>query len=757
MATTEGWARTIPRRLYATLSVEDGPGVLYELASLDSQVFCQPSSTLKVKLFAKRNSHEDLLIAQAPVQLGSHSDGTEFDAPSVESGLRESPVLVFKITVSNRFTDNSDVTAMRASLDVNPKLIKAFADRRWNHDFGAVMGLVEIGRSRFERFIARKESVLQLVEVVGRASVLVADWDDPELDEKRPNQHRVSQALFSAIYQSLHLLWTLSEDNLAERLSDKSVEAIRLRREELATLAERMKSNQQLDTQAQFFSISVEVAGLHDHNIINSLRSAQDAGVSTSKVCLRDTRVAILSRIRSWALHPTSERTLMLHGAAGKGKSAIVHTIARELQSEGLAVTPFFAFNRSVPDRSSSQLIPSWAKHLETSPSTTKQAQLQHKPGLANVVDDVANAAQTLFECAALLCRELTARQATSAVARTEFLRRLKETPGMSLYDSYRAILAMHFNKEDTEMVKLFRRVMAWVLLVRSPQSHRVFNAFGTALLPPYQQPDVDKVLHWLGSLLSGNTSEEDPIPPPHTSLRDFLLDVTKSGVFSVDLGPHSQEDLSWACLKIMNTGLQFNLCRLPTSFALNEQVEYLPQRVKNYISPRLSYACLATAYYLRSTQGPAVSIWSRLITEILGACVVLYMNTSLAVLLATVLASFHYKDGTLSAISRALLLAVNPLHPVEPLFLTTRFCMGTSRDGPGAILLLFLDWTTILGDEQLKMTVEDYMKFEKRFGDGCRLSAPQVYISGLLFCPKDSIVWERVPLISCGLPRSPW
>jgi hypothetical protein len=39
-------------------------------------------------------------------------------------------------------------------------------------------------------------------------------------------------------------------------------------------------------------------------------------------------------------------------------------------------------------------------------------------------------------------------------------------------------------------------------------------------------------------------------------------------------------------------------------------------------------------------------------------------------------------------------------------------------------------------------MTVEDYMKFEKRFGDGCRLSAPQVYISGLLFCPKDSIVW---------------
>ncbi|KAJ7856833.1 hypothetical protein B0H14DRAFT_2164982, partial [Mycena olivaceomarginata] len=58
------------------------------------------------------------------------------------------------------------------------------------------------------------------------------------------------------------------------------------------------------------------------------------------------------------------ERTLLLHGAGGSGKSAIANTIAMQLQSDDLAVVPFFAFSRSVPDRSSSQLIPTWAKHI---------------------------------------------------------------------------------------------------------------------------------------------------------------------------------------------------------------------------------------------------------------------------------------------------------------------------------------------------------------------------------------------------------
>ncbi|KAJ6456305.1 hypothetical protein DFH09DRAFT_1505558 [Mycena vulgaris] len=816
--------RTIPRRLYAILSVDDCPS--YEMPSLAPEAyvgrpmtfFCKPGSALEVELWAKGSKHEDLPLAHGRVQIDSHSSGSEFNVyltPSAGSQVKKIPILIFQITASSRFTDSSNVDAMRASLDINPKVIKAFGYIGLLIEVGtmiselnpiakAVMGLVGIASSKFEQFIARNESVLGLVEEVGRASVFVADWDDPELEEKRPTQRRVSQALFSAIYQSLHLLWTLSADNLAERLSEKSVKAIGARRQELAALSERMKSNQQLDTQTTVFSISAKVTELYDWNIINSLRSAEDAGPRASKACLRDTRVAILSRIHNWALHPDSARTLLLHGAAGKGKSAIVHTIAGELQSAGLAVVPFFAFNRSVPDRSSSQLIPSWAKHLaqvnpqyllhlhslhtqelassdimdqqdaflikglasgindgrplifivdaldECPQSEAKElfdvlhdllagpippfvrfiftyrsdedilrtfdglstlnipiddeegtvedihkfvhAQLYRNPGVADMVDDVTKAAQTLFECAAALCRELTAtRRPVSTSKRTAFVRRLRDGPVMSLYDSYHAILAMYFDEgEDAELVKLFRRVMRWVFLVRTPQSRRVFRAFAVALLPEEEQSDVDRILYWLGSLLSGTSSEDGPISPLHTSLRDFLLDTTKSGAFSIDLGLDSQEELSSACLRIMNTGLQFNICGLSNLFTMNSEVHELSEKAEKCIAPGLRYACLATTHHLRSTLPPTSSV-------------VTSSHTPPEVVV----------DETL-------------------------------RDGPGTMLPMFLEWTMALEDKDLQETVQDYIKFEKRFREGYMASASQIYISGLVFAPQNSIVWGR-------------
>ncbi|KAJ6534852.1 WD40-repeat-containing domain protein, partial [Mycena capillaripes] len=530
--------------------------------------------------------------------------------------------------------------------------------------------------------------------------------------------------------------------------------------------------------------------------------------------CLQGTRSSLLSRIRDWALHHTSERTLLLHGAAGSGKSAIANTIARQLHSDDLAVVPFFAFNRSVPDRSSSQLIPTWAKHLaelnseyldylKTLPSRQLESsdiqdqhdnllvgglaslngighekpliftidaldecpkgeatrlfrvlrkllsgpnlppmirflftyrsdmeilrtfeglstlkipidneegtaedirkfvhvQLDDNPDVANMVDDVARAAQTLFECAAALCRELTTtRRPTSTSKRKVFIRRLREGPVMSLYGSYRAILEMYFDEEeDPQLVTLWRRVMGWIFLVRTPQSRRVFRAFAVALLPEDERSDVDQILDWLGSLLSGTTSQDDPISPLHTSLRDFLLDTAKSGSFSVDLGSASQEELSLACLKIMNHDLCFNICGLSTSFALNSDIEDLPKKVEESISPGLRYACLATTHHLRSTLPlpPDVvvnEVWFFLQYQFL-------------------------------------------------FWLEAHSCMQTLQDGPGTMLLMFLEWTKGLDDKGLQETVLDYIKFEKRFREGYMVSAPQVYISGLTFAPRESIL----------------
>ena len=101
-----------------------------------------------------------------------------------------------------------------------------------------------------------------------------------------------------------------------------------------------------------------------DRECIKELHYAKDVSASKSKACLPGTRVTLLEQIKVWALDPTGQRALLLYGAAGKGKSAIVHTVAIELESLGVAVVPFFAFNRSARDRSPSQLIPTWAKQL---------------------------------------------------------------------------------------------------------------------------------------------------------------------------------------------------------------------------------------------------------------------------------------------------------------------------------------------------------------------------------------------------------
>jgi hypothetical protein len=242
------------------------------------------------------------------------------------------------------------------------------------------------------------------------------------------------------------------------------------------------------------------------------------------------------------------------------------------------------------------------------------------------MIDDVAKAAQTSFECAAALCRELTAtRRPASTFERKKFLRKLREGPVMSLYDLYRTILEMYFDEgKDNALVKLFRRVMGWIFLVRTPQSRRVFRAFAIPLLPEEEQSDVDRILTWLGSLLSGTTSD-DPISPLHTSLHDFLLDATNSGPFSVNLGPGSQEELSLASLRIMNHDLRFDICGLSRLFDLNSEVEELHHRVVECIHPGLRYACLATSHHLRSTLPPASDVaTSPYIVECLDTTMVL-------------------------------------------------------------------------------------------------------------------------------------
>ncbi|KAJ7772773.1 WD40-repeat-containing domain protein [Mycena olivaceomarginata] len=548
-------------------------------------------------------------------------------------------------------------------------------------------------------------------------------------------------------------------------------------------------------------------------DLTSKLSYAKDAEVRASKACLPGTRVELLARIQNWALHP-EKQTLLLYGAAGTGKSAIVHTVARELDSEKLAFIPFFAFNRSVQNRCSSQLIPTWAKKLaELHPpyqaylhglklSDLESTDLVHQQdvlllkGLAsltncgkpvvfiidaldecpkdeayhllrmlgqliceptlpvfarflftyrshgeileifknaasilhiniddqqdtvediykfvdaelhntkvqNMAGDVAKAAQKVFECAAVLCRELTATMRTSA--RKKIIKTLQGGQITSLYSSYRAILEIHLRGDD---IQVFQQVMSWVFTVQTPQTRQVLHEIAIGLLPEESNSDPDDILTWLGSLLSGTTSQNERILPLHTSFRDFLMDKEQSGEFGVNLGPNCHQEISMACLKIMNSQLRFNICGLKTSFALNSEAEDLSERVKECISPGLHYACLTGGYHLQN----ALPIASEV--------------------------------DSVAAVHQDIITGVTYFLENKFLFwLEAHSCMETGKDGPGTILPQFLEWAMGIGENQIQTVLLDYIQFEKRFRQGYMISAPQVYISGLVFAPQDSII----------------
>ena len=294
------------------------------------------------------------------------------------------------------------------------------------------------------------------------------------------------------------------------------------------------------------------------------------------------------------------------------------------------------------------------------------------------MIDDVAESSQTLFQCAAILCRELKSKRGPKLMSvRRNLLREVREAPGQPLYATYLTILRIHFDERNDQLMQLFRRVMSWVFLVWSPQPRQVLQAFAAVLLTADEQLDVNEILPYLGSLLSGTIPGDNaPITPLHTSLRDFLLDATKSHAFSIDLGQHLQEEIAWACLRIMNTGLEFNMCKLPTSFALNSQIEDLPQRVEKHISSELRYACLSTVHHLQSAISPTMT----------------HSNTT------------HQGNVSSSLWCLQLKILDTALADELKLFLQHKFlywleahsCMQTQQDGPGTILPLFLSWAVV-------------------------------------------------------------
>jgi len=95
-------------------------------------------------------------------------------------------------------------------------------------------------------------------------------------------------------------------------------------------------------------NVQVGVQQIREDLSLDSLVCAGQVGLIKGKKCLDGTRAEILNEILDWINNtdPATPPIFWLHGQAGRGKSAIAHTIASQVQNLGM-LGSCFCFNRA--------------------------------------------------------------------------------------------------------------------------------------------------------------------------------------------------------------------------------------------------------------------------------------------------------------------------------------------------------------------------------------------------------------------------
>jgi len=162
----------------------------------------------------------------------------------------------------------------------------------------------------------------------------------------------------------------------------------------------------------------------------------------------------------------------------------------------------------------------------------------------------------------------------------------------------YLGILSQLFRRTDTTIMDRFKSVMGPIMTAFEPLS--IDSLTQMRQRPSSGEDDVQVIVQFMGSVLSGVSQASTPIRPLHTSFRDFLTDPSRSGDFCVNISDQHKA-LVVASLRVMKAELRFNICRLETSYVRNQDISDLADRINKFIPLHLSYSCRFWAEHLRA------------------------------------------------------------------------------------------------------------------------------------------------------------
>ena len=162
-----------------------------------------------------------------------------------------------------------------------------------------------------------------------------------------------------------------------------------------------------------------------------------------------------------------------------------------------------------------------------------------------------------------------------------------KLTANTTLDLLYMAILQEAFGDDDPEDDSIVRSVLGAVILATNPLSPSTIAA-----LLGFHTADVFLQLSSTHSLLILEENINHPVRPFHKSFPDFITDPARciNQRFRVSPPDHHLE-LLLGCLELMDQTLEKNICNLPEAVK-NSEVDDLQERIDEFISPALQYAC---------------------------------------------------------------------------------------------------------------------------------------------------------------------
>ncbi|KAG8688642.1 hypothetical protein FRC11_005029, partial [Ceratobasidium sp. 423] len=160
----------------------------------------------------------------------------------------------------------------------------------------------------------------------------------------------------------------------------------------------------------------------------------------------------------------------------------------------------------------------------------------------------------------------------------------------------YRKVLELAFHEDlENEELETMRNVLQTVVCVKEPVAIETL----AGLLESTEM----KILHSLEPLYSVLHIPEGGglISTLHASFPDFLLNKLRAGEMYYCDETRRNEVLACNCFNVMRQQLQFNLCKLETSFVPDSHVPNLERRVEDSISSALFYACRFWGEHLRA------------------------------------------------------------------------------------------------------------------------------------------------------------